>query len=74
MSLTAITTNEYGTPVVAGVCDHCGHYYTVCPVPEPDRWDQWGSCLGDECPSYDLSRDIDIFFEALNENGLIGRS
>lgn len=67
------TLNEYGTPVSEIVCDDCGKYVTVCPAVPPEKHDQWGSCLTPECPSYDITRDADIWFDAAMEHGLIER-
>lgn len=63
--------NEYGTPVTAMTCTACGHEFTVCPPVDPDEWGR--ECIGDTCPSYDISRDIDIWFEPAVEAGLIQR-
>lgn len=63
--------NEYGTPVSCHICESCGHPFTVCP---PRTVEQWGTgCLGDECPSYDITRDVDMFFEPMADAGLIRR-
>ncbi len=64
--------NEYGTPVSRHVCDTCGGLFTVCPAAKDDST-SWINCLGESCGSYDPDRDIDIFFEALADNGLIER-
>lgn len=61
--------NEYGTPVSVHRCPDCGAEFTVCPPTS----DNWGGCLADGCPSYDLARDVDIFFEPLAEAGLVER-
>lgn len=66
--------NEYGTPVTAFTCRACGRKYTVCPAVPPEKWDEWENCLADACPSYDIARDIDMFFEPAIEAGLIRRS
>lgn len=63
--------NEYGTPVTVMTCTACGHAFSVCPTVDPDEWGR--ECLADECPSYDLGRDVDTFFEPLAEAGLIER-
>lgn len=64
------TTNEYGTPVSAHVCQTCGAEFTVCP-PVDDGRPGWDNCLAPECPSYDVTRDADLMFEI--EPGLIRR-
>jgi len=71
--LTTHADDEYGAPVLAAVCTACGRPFTVCPAPPPEKADQWRECLADDCPSYDLSRDVDLFFEPLAEAGLIER-
>lgn len=64
--------NEYDTPVTQMTCTTCGHEFTVCPPVEPG---EWGSqCLGEHCASYDLDRDVDLFFNALSEAGQVVRS
>jgi hypothetical protein len=73
MAITEITTNEYGTPVAAGLCDTCGRPYTVVPVPDRDRWHAWTSCLEPDCASYDITRDADLWFEPLADHGQVHR-
>lgn len=72
--ITHLASNEYGTPVAAGICDTCGQDYTVSPPPEPDHYDCWRNCLTPECASYDIERDADLWFEPLAEHGLVHRS
>jgi len=72
------SVNEYGTPVSVGICDgqpdYCGREFTVCPAMDDERQERWGhGCLADFCASYDLGRDIDMFFEPLADHGLIQR-
>lgn len=54
--------NEYGTPVTWFRCEACGGDFSVCPAVPPERLDNWGGCLDEGCPSYDLSRDAEVFF------------
>ena len=61
--------NEFGTLISIHVCKGCGHEFTVCPA----NLDHDDACLGDTCPSYDIARDIDMFFEPAIEAGLIRR-
>ncbi len=61
------SVNEFGTPVYVGCCRVCGKEFTVCPAPE--TIDEWQECLGEECDSYDESRDADKLFDA----GLVKR-
>ena len=70
-----LSTNEYGTPITVATCASCGHEFSVCPaIPLDDFERRWGyGCLGDHCASYDIARDIDMFFEPLAEAGLIER-
>lgn len=64
--------NEHGTPISVHVCSACGAIYTVCPRVDDEA--AWGTgCLAETCQSYDLARDIDLFFEPAMEAGLIKR-
>ena len=63
--------NEYGTPVTVARCYSCEVVFTVCPPVQPGREDQWTGCLADTCESYDIARDIGIFFQPLAEAGLV---
>lgn len=54
-------------------CRACGRPFTVTPEPPPEIEDQWLDCLADDCPSYDIGRDVDMFFEPMAEAGLIQR-
>lgn len=47
--------NEYGSPVALKVCATCGREFTICPPSETFGPD----CLGSDCPSYDIERDVD---------------
>lgn len=53
--------NEYGTPNSLHACDTCQEPFSVCPVAEDVPWG--GSCLGLECDSYDVTRDVDLIFD-----------
>lgn len=69
--LDGAPVNEYGTPVSVRKCTACGFVFTVCPA---DTEGIFGSeCLDVSCPSYDISRDVDIWFEPALEAGLIRR-
>jgi len=75
MSALPISVNEYGALVSVLTCAQCGREVTVCPALGDDWRERWGDgCLADNCPSYDLSRDVDTFFEPLVEAGLITRT
>jgi hypothetical protein len=66
------STNQYGTPVSVLRCASCGTVVSVCPLIEDQE--AWGDgCLAEGCPSYDMNRDMDIFFEPLADHGLIKR-
>jgi hypothetical protein len=56
------SVNEYGTPVSVHVCDTCGQGFTCCPA-IPEGQPGWENCLSESCPSYDLSRDIDLAWD-----------
>jgi hypothetical protein len=75
MPSPTLSVNEYGTPITVATCAECGGDFSVCPAIPPEDFEQrWGTgCLADTCPSYDLGRDIDIFFEPMAEAGLIQR-
>lgn len=53
--------NIYGTPVSHHICCECGDMFTVCP---PSTEENFGGCLGENCESYDINRDVDalLFF------------
>lgn len=55
--------NQYGTLVSRHRCDTCSKEFTVCPAVPDDHNDQWGSCMSEDCPSYDPSRDVDRLFK-----------
>jgi hypothetical protein len=74
MSLVRVEPNDYGTPTAWGNCDTCGRPYGVCPAPALEKWGNWKNCLADDCPSYDVSRDVDMFFEPMADHGLITRT
>ena len=65
MGFLRMTVNEYGTPVSEHCCVDCGSIYTVCPAVSEDFG--WDSCLAVECPSYDISRDIDRVWDGVQE-------
>jgi hypothetical protein len=66
------SVNEYGTPVSVLRCASCGAVVSICPlIKDPDAWGD--GCLADTCASYDIERDMDLFFEPLMDHGLIGR-
>jgi hypothetical protein len=65
------SVNEYGTPVSVLRCASCSAVVSLCPVSTPEKWGD--GCLADTCASYDIERDVDLFFEPLMDHGLIGR-
>lgn len=68
------SVNEHGTPItVFPSCTGCGQQFTVCPAVPPERVEQWRGCLGEHCSTYDLSRDIDLFWDALSDHDQIKR-
>ena len=54
------TTNDYGRQVSEFKCEACGRVFTVCPAVSPKGREQWAGCLADECPSYDIGRDVEM--------------
>jgi hypothetical protein len=66
--------NDYGTPVSWFKCDACDGEFSVCPAVTEDRYDEWTGCMADTCDSYDIVRDISIFFDAMVESGMLGRA
>lgn len=65
------STNSYGTPVSVLRCKTCGNVVSICPVTTFDKWGD--NCLAEDCPSYDINRDMDIMFVPLAEKGFIKR-
>jgi len=65
--------NECGTEISIFTCESCGAEFTVCPVVPPDLLDQWAGCMDEGCASYDVTRDVEIFWDALDDNELIHR-
>lgn len=61
MSAFSRSLNEYGTEVSVHRCDACGGTFTVCPAVDENRFG--GGCLAEGCPSYDITRDIDLFWD-----------
>lgn len=51
--------NEYGTTISVYRCEDCGCEFTICPP----AGENWGGCLAESCPSYDIDRDMDRLFE-----------
>lgn len=63
--------NGFGVSVSLHHCVYCEGSFTVTPATD----DAFGlGCLAETCSSYDLERDVDLFFEAASEAGLIRRS
>ena len=61
--------NHYGRIVGVHRCDDCGREFTVTTLRE-----DWGGCLSEDCVSYDITRDADLFFDAAVEAGWVRRS
>lgn len=59
------TYNEYGTLVSKHKCDTCGDVFTLCPPVSPEEVETkgWQNCLATHCPSYNIKRDIDLFWD-----------
>ena len=68
--MTNIDVNEYGTPVSVHTCTACGTRFTVCPPAGPHFGNE---CLAEGCSSYDISRDIGLFWDVAQEQGWIHR-
>ena len=65
------TLNGYGTTVSLHRCIYCGDNFTVTPAED----NSWGlGCLAEQCDSYDITRDVDLFWDVLDEFGLISRT
>lgn len=58
-----MVTNEYGFETAQHICNDCGDVYTVMPPMSEDCG--WDSCLSHNCPSYDVTRDIDSVWEGV---------
>lgn len=69
VGIVGVSVNDYGTPVSVLRCATCGSVVSLCPMTTPERWGN--DCLGENCESYDVERDMDIFFDPLAEQGLI---
>ncbi len=52
--------NEHGVLVSDHVCDTCGKPFSVTAAVDHEAWG--GNCLDEECPSYDVDRDVDLLF------------
>lgn len=64
--------NEHGTPVTVIDCTACGKQVTVCPAVDPEAWGE--QCLTPDCSAYDITRDVDIWFDVAVEHRLIVRA
>ena len=58
--------NEHGTGTSRHVCDTCGTKFTLTPEVAPDAVG-WENCMGEDCPSYDASRDCEVLFMSDDE-------
>ncbi len=67
------SVNQYGTFISIFKCKTCGDEFTVCPAVPTDALDQWTECMSESCASYDVTRDVEIFWDALDDNELIHR-
>lgn len=54
--------NEHGTRISVHICDTCGEEYTVTASQEDFDPENFQNCLGPDCASYDVNRDVDILF------------
>jgi len=61
MSHIEESVNELGTPVSVFKCDACGDTLTVCPAVPEEKRGEWTGCLAEECPSYEPTRDADLY-------------
>jgi len=64
------STNEFGTPISVHVCDACGGRFTCCPA-IPAGNPHWENCLAVTCPSYDITRDIDLAWDLGVAGGIV---
>jgi hypothetical protein len=53
--------NRLGHKISLHRCDTCGQRFTLIPPVAPNM-PGWGNCLSESCESYDMSRDVDLFF------------
>ena len=59
--LLSTSTNEHGILEGHFKCRTCGAPFTVTPCPiNPEKWP---NCLAPDCASYELSRDLDRYFD-----------
>lgn len=54
--------NEHGTPLTVHKCDECGNEFTVTPAVPAERRDEWNMCMAESCPSYEPTRDAELYF------------
>lgn len=55
------SVNEYGVEISVHECDVCGRQFTVCPP----RNNGENVCLAVGCESYDVTRDVELFWDSL---------
>lgn len=56
-----LVENDYGIAVTLMVCKGCGQLFTVTGDYSVEEWG--AGCLGLECSTYDVERDVDLTFE-----------
>ncbi|KKL94881.1 hypothetical protein LCGC14_1860260 [marine sediment metagenome] len=57
-----LVENDYGRPVTLMVCEGCGHLFTITGDHSVEDWGG-AVCLGLDCSTYDVERDVDLTFE-----------
>ena len=56
-----LAKNEYGTTVTVFICESCLLIFAVTGDVDPETFGN--ACLGLDCDSYDIDRDVDLMFE-----------
>lgn len=56
-----LVENDYGRPATLMVCEGCGQLFTITGDQSVEDWGG-AVCLGLECSTYDVERDVDLTF------------
>ena len=57
-----LVENDYGNPATLMVCEGCRQLFTISGDQSVEGWGG-AVCLGLECSTYDVERDVDLMFE-----------
>ena len=67
MAFIKLSKNKHGIGIALFECDTCSVDYSICPAPKDVDFKDWNNCMGVDCGSYDVSRDIDSAFDSDEE-------